>query len=58
MANEWIIDVLEDLRSFARVNDMPTLAGELERTLCIALNELSPPARGASDALANHLKQH
>jgi len=40
MADEWIIDVLSDLRNFARQNDLPALAVELDQTLAVAVRAL------------------
>lgn len=41
MKNEWILDVLTDLRAFAQSNELPNLADHLERTQALALSELS-----------------
>lgn len=49
MPNGWIIDVLLDLQSFARMNDMPDLDTQLEQTLDVARNSLSRDL-GAEDA--------
>lgn len=40
MANDWILDVIEDLRRFADMNNMPHLSEQLELTACIAAREL------------------
>ena len=40
MANDWILDVVEDLRRFADMNDMPHLSKQLELTACVAAREL------------------
>ena len=40
MADEWIIEVLSDLRNFARQNDLPDLAAELDQTLAVAFRTL------------------
>ncbi len=39
MRNEWILDVLTDLKTFARTNGMPTLAEQLDDTVIVALAE-------------------
>jgi hypothetical protein len=39
MRNDWILDVLADLRSFAQANDMPLLAEQLDDTALIAAAE-------------------
>ena len=41
MPNEWIIDVLEDLRNFADTNALPELSTALGKTLDVAAGELS-----------------
>ena len=55
MGHEWIIDVLADLRSFAKTNDLPILAEQLDETALIASAEIdaltekqSRQARGES----------
>jgi hypothetical protein len=40
MANDWILDVIEDLRRFADMNDLPQLSRQLEQTACVATREL------------------
>lgn len=40
MADEWIIEVLSDLRNFAQSNGLPHLASELENTVAVASQEL------------------
>ena len=42
MSKEWIIDVLGDLRGFARANAMPVLADQLEEALVVAALEIAP----------------
>ena len=39
MQDNWMIDVLGDLHGFARKNDMPRLARQLENAILVALNE-------------------
>ncbi|MGR3492476.1 MAG: hypothetical protein ACU0DW_10485 [Shimia sp.] len=41
MKDEWVIDVLNDLRSFARSNDLPRLSEYLDDALVVAHSELS-----------------
>ncbi|WP_342076641.1 hypothetical protein [Yoonia sp. SS1-5] len=41
MGHEWIIDVLADLKSFAKKNDLPLLAAQLDDTALIASAEIS-----------------
>ena len=40
MSNEWMLDVLADLRRFADLNGMPRLSQELSRTARIAREEI------------------
>lgn len=40
MRNDWIIDVLADLRTFALSNDLPLLAEQLDDTALVALAEI------------------
>jgi hypothetical protein len=40
MGHEWIIDVLADLKSFAKTNDLPILAAQLEETAFVASAEI------------------
>ncbi len=41
VANEWIIDVLTDLRRFAKRNGLAATAAELEDACLVALAELA-----------------
>lgn len=41
MQNDWILDVLADLRSFASANDLPLLAEQLDDTALIATAEFA-----------------
>jgi hypothetical protein len=41
MAHEWVIEVLGDLRGFAKTNDLPTLAAQLEEALVVAHAEIA-----------------
>lgn len=41
MGNDWIVDVLADLRSFAQKNDLPVLAAHLTDTACVAQAEIA-----------------
>lgn len=41
MPNDWIIDVLADLKAFAEVNGMQATAVQLEDAALVALAELS-----------------
>ncbi|MEL7345192.1 MAG: hypothetical protein AAFN59_10080 [Pseudomonadota bacterium] len=41
MANDWILDVLSDLKSFADGNGLPALALQLQDATLIAATELA-----------------
>lgn len=41
MGRDWIIDVLADLRSFARDNDLPMLRAQLEEAELVAQVEIA-----------------
>lgn len=41
MGRDWIIDVLADLRSFARDNDLPMLTAQLEEAGLVAEVEIA-----------------
>jgi hypothetical protein len=44
MGRDWIIDVLADLRSFARDNDLPLLRAQLEEAALVAQVEIASHA--------------
>lgn len=46
MKNDWIIDVLADLNSFAKSNGLPKLAKQLEETAILASVELASHSVG------------
>jgi hypothetical protein len=41
MGHDWIIDVLTDLKTFARANGMPTLAAQLDDASFVAQAEMA-----------------
>nr|WP_241524078.1 hypothetical protein [Oceaniglobus indicus] len=41
MANDWILDVLTDLKQFASRNDLSALAEQLERASAVAAFEIA-----------------
>lgn len=41
MANDWIIDVLADLKAYAKTNGLPALAGELDDAILLAATEIA-----------------
>lgn len=55
MPNDWIIDVLADLRAFAELNGLEATAAQLEDASLVALAELSstaPRGRDGGDVMA------
>ena len=51
MQNEWLLDVIADLKTFAGQNGMDQLARHLEQTRDIALTEMSSRGEGAPMAM-------
>ncbi|MFY0623656.1 MAG: hypothetical protein JXQ89_18395 [Pelagimonas sp.] len=51
MGQNWILDVLVDLKTFARSNDMPTLAATLDDATFVAQVELASLAEGQQGGL-------
>ncbi len=63
MGHDWIIDVLTDLKNFARQNDLPVLAELLDDAALVAAAEIesiqdnvSPTKRGDSSGTRPVLK--
>jgi len=52
MRSDWILDVLTDLKTFARANGMPALAEQLDDTAIVAMAEIAAQDEGqeANDA--------
>jgi len=48
MQNEWILDVLTDLRTFARRNGLGALAKQLDDTQLVATSELTSKSEGCA----------
>ncbi len=46
MQNEWILEVLADLREFASHNGLPALADYLDDTRLVAAEEIASQAGG------------
>ncbi|MGB0900457.1 hypothetical protein [Halocynthiibacter sp.] len=46
MKNDWILDVLTDLKSFALQNGLNALSEQLDDTTLIAASELANQGRG------------
>lgn len=51
MGHDWILDVLTDLKAFARANGMPSLASQLDDASFVAQAEISSLAEGNSVGL-------
>ncbi len=49
MANDWIIDVLADLRTFAGANGLNALAEQLDDAALVAAAELATRGECATD---------
>ncbi|MGR3435525.1 MAG: hypothetical protein ACU0CO_11660 [Shimia sp.] len=47
MDDNWIIDVMGDLRAFARANGLPRLAEHLDDAILVGIAETASKARGA-----------
>ena len=43
--NDWILDVLADLKTFAMSNDLPRLAEQLDDTALVAMAEITANPR-------------
>ena len=54
MSQEWIVDVLSDLKSFARQNGMDSLAEQLDDTMMVAAAELAQSVKGDLTTLDDH----
>lgn len=50
MKNDWILDVLADLRTFAHENELPSLAASIEDTSLIAAAEITSAETGVQIA--------
>jgi len=46
MGHDWILDVLTDLKTFARANGMPSLATQLDDATFVAQAEIASHAEG------------
>ena len=54
MQNDWILDVLADLKSFAIANGMCALAEQLDDATLIAAAEIASEAEKARGRLQRH----
>ena len=57
MANEWILDVLADLETFARDNGLPALASGIDDLGVVAATELAMSDEGASVSVQREFGQ-
>ncbi len=55
MAQDWIVDVLADLRSFALQNNMGALAEQLDDTILVAATEIAQTAPDVPDETGDHV---
>ena len=53
MKNEWILDVLSDLRNFAHNNGFSVLAEQLDDTKLVAASELTSDRKGELGSALN-----
>jgi hypothetical protein len=51
MPNDWIIDVISDLKSFATHNGLPALARQLDDAVAVAAIEIASNDGGVSDGI-------
>ena len=56
MRNDWIIDVLADLGVFARQNNLPNLAEQIEVASLVALAELATVDEARVEVLAEDVR--
>lgn len=54
MTNDWILDVLADLKSFALRNNLTTLAEQLDDTTLVAATEIASREAGPTGAGQGH----
>lgn len=53
MTHDWILDVLVDLKNFARANGLPALADKLTETTDLAMIEIASVEKKARSAHGN-----
>lgn len=54
MANDWILDVLADLKTYADKNGLAHLARQLDDTILVAATEVASSETGAPSAAVGH----
>ncbi len=58
MSDEWIIEVLTDLKVFAQMNDLGALSAQLDRTMDVAELELAAAAKNKPDDVVRSVPQY
>jgi len=58
MRHDWIIDVLADLQSYARQNDMPELAAKVDDVLTVARDAIETAKLAATQPLTLPRRAH
>ncbi len=54
MAHDWILDVIADLKTYAKTNGLSVLADELEDAMLIAAAEIASVEGKAPNAAMRH----
>ncbi|TDT76812.1 hypothetical protein BDE40_0084 [Litoreibacter halocynthiae] len=54
MKNDWIIDVLMDLKAFSARNRLSHLAEQLDDTILVATTEIASPVRSRRHMMGEH----
>lgn len=54
MNKDWVLDVLADLKAFARENDLPTLAEQLDDTIMVAAADIRRTRPAKTGYSAHH----
>lgn len=57
MANDWILDVLADLKQFASRNDLTALAAQLDQAAAVAARDLASSEARAPALIGMHAAQ-
>lgn len=56
MAHDWILDVLADLKAYAKKNGLPALVTELEEAALVAATEIASTEGKAPLKAAQHAR--
>lgn len=54
MRDDWVIDVLSDLRTFARKNAFSALAEQLDDTIIVAASDIHRGSQGTAGRADEH----